>query len=119
MNLACDLELDHADGLRFRFTVHNAGDEPTEIQFRDGQTADFAVYEDGSEHWRWSDGRLFTQALHSQPLDPDEVVAYEGHWNHPECGEYTAISTLEAVNYDCRVERDCVITDEDSSSNRP
>lgn len=111
MSLGCDLglDLDPEDGLRFRFTVRNTGDEPIELQFRNGRTADFALYEDGTERWRWSDGRLFTQALHSQRLDSGGTATYGGVWEYPEPGSYTAVATLAATDHDCTAERECSV----------
>ncbi len=89
------------DRVSFTFTVENEGDEPVTISFRDACTADFAVLDDGEERWRWSQGRMFAQALQSESLDPGEAVTYEGEWQDPEAGTHTAVATLEADNHDC------------------
>ena len=98
-----DLELD--DGLLFVFTDTNTGNDPVDLRFRDGQTVEFVILEDGTERWRWSDGRLFTQAIQSERLDSDESVVYEGTWSALEPGSYRARATLCAENHDCSAER--------------
>ncbi|MCH7659256.1 MAG: hypothetical protein IH933_01280 [Euryarchaeota archaeon] len=105
MILSGALDLVYDDTLRFRFTVTNTGDDPIELRFRDGQSVDFVVLENGRERWRWSDGRLFTQAIRSERLGPNESSTHEGMWSGPESGRYTVCATLCAKNHDCSVER--------------
>lgn len=118
MTLSGTLNIERKQGVQFVFTVRNTEDEPIELRFRDGCTADFVLVEDGMERWRWSNGRLFTQALHSERLAPGEPATYEGSWSDPEPGEYTARATLCADNFDCRVERGFELSGENLSSSR-
>lgn len=76
------------------FTVQNAGVEPVELAFASGQVADFAVYDGDTEVWRWSDDRLFTQAIKTATLAPGESFTETGTWADPVPGEYTATATL-------------------------
>ncbi|WP_101296721.1 BsuPI-related putative proteinase inhibitor [Halegenticoccus soli] len=94
------------DRVEFALAVENAGDEPVTLSFRDGQRADFAVYEDGVEVWRWSEGRMFTMALGSETLDPGERVSYGGTWEEPSPGTYTALGTLAADGVDVEAKTD-------------
>lgn len=112
MVLSGVLDLEYDDGLQFRFILTNTGDEPLELRFRDSQTADFSLFEDGNERWRWSDGRLFTQALRAEPLEPGATTIYKGEWESPEPGGYTARATLCAENHDCGVERTVALSGE-------
>jgi hypothetical protein len=97
--LTAELNVDPAaDTVEFALVVENAGDENETLNFRDGRRADFAAYRDGSEVWRWSDGRMFAQALGSETLAPGERVTYRGTWDAPESGSYVAIGTLAAVD---------------------
>jgi hypothetical protein len=84
------------DGVEFTFTVENASTEPVDLAFQSGKVADVAVYEDGAEVWRWSEGRLFTQALETMTLAPGESFAREMTWENPPPGEYTAEASLDA-----------------------
>lgn len=117
-------------GVEFEFAVENAGDESVDLNFRSGRKADVAVYDasdpeglprralskddpgaetrSGTPHddeepesvWRWSDGRMFTQALESRTLDAGETATYTFTWDGPESGEYVGVATLDA-DADC------------------
>lgn len=93
-----DVAVDHS--VTFSFTVTNSGSDSRELWFRSGLAADFAVYRDGAEVWRWSDGRMFTQALEAETLMPGESVTYTGTWEAPPSGRYTAVATLEGTDAD-------------------
>lgn len=87
-----------ADTVEFVFTVENTGTDPVDLDFRSGQAADVTVVRDDDEAWRWSDGRLFTQALRSETVAPGDSRVYEMTWETPEPGTYEAVATLEAAN---------------------
>ncbi len=88
------LEVTVGDGVQFSFSVVNAGDTPIELTFRDACRADFAVYADGVEIWRYSDDKAFTQAISTAKFQPGETAEFESVWPDPEPGEYTAEATL-------------------------
>lgn len=96
MTLEATLDATLDGDVEFRFSVVNAGDSPVELQFRSGKVADIAVFEGGEEVWRWSEGRLFTQALQSWTLAPGESTDQRFTWENPPPGTYTARATLEA-----------------------
>jgi hypothetical protein len=76
--------------LQVTLDVENEGDDAVSMQFSDGQRAEF-VAEDadsGDEVWRWSSGRMFSQALGSVDLDPGQSASFEGGWQDPPAGEY-------------------------------
>lgn len=81
--------------VEFTFTVTNADTEPVDLEFRSGKAADIAVSEDDRERWRWSEGKLFTQALQTETLAPGESFLQEGVWQDPPPGEYTAEAWME------------------------
>lgn len=89
-----------ADRVEFVYEVENAGDDPEEVTFRSGLSADFAVLEDGEEVWRASDGQMFTQALRSETIDPGATERFPGAWDDPEPGDYTVVATLNATETD-------------------
>lgn len=86
------------DSVRFVFTVINSDVQPRELRYRDGQAAEFVVLEGDREVWRWSEGRMFTQALWEESLAPGETAEYEATWNAPYPGSYTAKAALNAQN---------------------
>jgi hypothetical protein len=97
-NMGLDATLETAvDGtVEFQFRVRNAGNAPVELTFPSGKVADVVVFEDDREGWRWSDGRMFTQALSSRTLAPEETLTEQFTWSDPSPGEYTARATLSA-----------------------
>jgi len=94
MSLEATLDASVDGTVAFTFSVTNTGDAPVDLQFRSGQVADVAVFDDGEEVWRWSDGRMFTQALQSKTLDPGESMRQQFSWEEPQPGTYTATGTL-------------------------
>ncbi|MXV64028.1 hypothetical protein GS429_18555 [Natronorubrum sp. JWXQ-INN-674] len=95
----------------FEFTVTNAGSETVTLQFTDGCKADFVVREDGREVWRFSEGRMFTQALSSETLEPDETATYKAEWTAPQPGGYIGRAELQARETACEVQTDFAITE--------
>lgn len=90
------------DGVVFEFVVVNAGDQPVEVTFRDGGKADVAVYRNGEEAWRWSDGRAFAQVLQPARFEPGERAVFERSWPDPEPGDYIAEATLRVRETEVR-----------------
>jgi len=82
----------------FRLAVTNAGSTPVELTFRDGRRADVVVYDatTDDECWRWSDGKLFTQAIERVTLAPSDRFEREYVWSDPSPGEYVAVAGLTA-----------------------
>lgn len=102
MSLECTLEAAaSADQVEFAFAIENTGDDPVELNFSDSQTHDVAVFDDGTEVWRWSEGRMFAQMLQSETLAPGEETTYEVAWEAPSPGDYEAVAELVARNADC------------------
>lgn len=81
--------------------VTNVADHAVEIDFPSGKTHDVVILDStGHEVWRWSDGRMFTQAVRNTLLGANESVTYEETWNpHGHTGEFTAIARLESNNH--------------------
>lgn len=98
--LDTSLEVTVEGSVRFRLTVTNGGDRPIELTFRDACHADFAVFDDEVEVWRYSDGRMFAQVLTDARLEPGESASFEEAWPDPTPGEYTAEATLRVRERD-------------------
>lgn len=88
----------------FEFTVSNADDQPADLRFRDACRADVTVLTDGEEVWRWSDGRMFAQAVEEARLNPGESAAFEFEWPDPEPGTYRAVGELRLLDRECTAE---------------
>ena len=95
-----------ADRVEFEYTVENVGNDPEELQFRSGLTADFAVLDDDTEVWRASDGKMFTQALHSETLGPGDSETFPGAWEDPSPGDYTVVAELNTTGDDAEARTD-------------
>lgn len=91
------LEVTVGEDVEFSFSVVNAGDTPIELTFRDACRADFAVYGDDAERWRYSDGRMFAQSVSKAEFQPGETATFEAVWPDPDPGEYTAEATLRVT----------------------
>ncbi|WP_049995145.1 BsuPI-related putative proteinase inhibitor [Halapricum salinum] len=102
MTLDCTLSVEQADGeLSITLTATNTGSEPVELTFSDGQTIE-AVAEHGSQEiWRYSEGRMFTQALRTERLAPDERLVESVTWSQPPAGGYDVRAWLCANGVDC------------------
>jgi Intracellular proteinase inhibitor len=54
----------------WRLTVSNHAAEDNSLTFPTAQLGDVILEREGSEHHRWSDGRLFAQVVTEQRLEP-------------------------------------------------
>lgn len=81
-DLAMSLEAQVADAaVHFRLHATNTSQAPVVLDFASGQRFDFIVRgAGGSELWRWSEDRMFTQALGQETIPPGETVTFEGSW---------------------------------------
>lgn len=90
--------------LELRLAVENGSTESVEMTFRDGQRAEFVAHDGDTEVWRWSDGRMFTQAITTTRLEPGEQTAFEAGWRDPPAGEYTLQGRVTADGVDASAE---------------
>jgi hypothetical protein len=98
--LAPSLDVRVDGRVEFRFAVTNEGKKKLELMFRDGQTHEVVVLDTlGREVWRWSDGRLFTQAIQNRVLRQSDQLRYAETWKDPAPGTYVAVARLEAMNH--------------------
>ncbi len=88
---------------RFELAVFNTADRRVEVNFPDGRTRDFAVYDAaGREVWRWSRGRLFTQVMQNKPIAAHDSTRYAEEWKAPTPGRYTVVAELRSENHPLR-----------------
>ena len=90
-----------AESLKFALKVVNNTTKMVEIYFPDGQTHDFVVADSaGKEIWRWSEGRMFTQAMKSKTLKGKDEAVFEESWDSKgHHGAFTAIAVLKSENF--------------------
>jgi hypothetical protein len=99
--LASSLKVRVDSGVRVSLHVTNNTKEKIELRFPSGRTHDFVVLDEaGTEVWRWSSHRMFTQAMQTKMLDPDETVNYEQEWQpHGARGKFVAVAKLNSSNF--------------------
>ena len=99
--LATSANVSVSDGVAFTLHVTNVTDHSLELTFPSGQAYDFVVVDSvGRELWRWSQGRMFTQALKNKFLGSKETVTYQERWYGADrSGHFTGIALLKSSNY--------------------
>lgn len=98
--LSPSLDINVEDGVRFAFAVTNDGARKLEVLFPDGRTHDVVVLDTlGREVWRWSDGRLFTQAVQAKVVRASDSLRFTEAWRDAQPGSYVAVATLASQNY--------------------
>jgi hypothetical protein len=81
--------------------VTNLANHTVEVNFPSGQTHEFVIVDAlGAEVWRWSTGRMFTQALQNREVDANETLSFREQWDaRGHHGTYSAIATLKSSNH--------------------
>ena len=99
--LAASLAIDGKRGLNFTLNVRNNTKRMLELRFPNGQTHDFFVLdENGKEVWRWSEGKMFTQALQNRLVKSKETVVFANRIDSSKMhGRYTAVAVLTSDNH--------------------
>lgn len=105
--VAATLEVRVGREVEFVLHVTNATEKRLELNFPSGQTHDVIVLDAaGREVWRWSEGRLFTQALQNRLLSSGETATYQQRWAPREqTGTFTAIAILASSNHPVELRR--------------
>ena len=85
------------DGVEFAYELRPVG-EAVDLTFRDGCQADVVVTAGEEDVWRYSEGRMFTQALIERTVEPDETLSFSFTWSDPEPGSYRATAHLRTMN---------------------
>lgn len=89
------------EGVSFALRLTNESSRRLELNFPDGYTHDITVLDAaGRPVWRWSNGRLFTQAMRNKMLAANESFEVSERWN-PEgrSGTFTAVVELRSSNF--------------------
>jgi hypothetical protein len=89
-------QINAAHATSFSLRVTNPG-KRTEVRFPSGKTHDFVVLDDKDrEVWRWSNGRLFTQALQTRQLKTGDAMHYDATWTGATPGTYHVVAMLNS-----------------------
>lgn len=99
--LASSLNVSVGADVRLSLHLTNSTDRPLELRFPSGQTHDFIILDaTGVEAWRWSAGRMFTQALQARTLAAGESLTYEERWSPDSAtGQFTAVGRVLSANH--------------------
>ena len=94
------LDVKIRDGIELTFRVTNNEPRKLELLFPSGQTHDFVVQDSlGRDVWRWSEGRMFTQAYQNKVLATGETLTLQAAWRaEVKPGHYVAIASLMSEN---------------------
>ena len=94
------LDVKIRDGIELTFRVTNNERSKVELRFPSGQTHDFTVVDSlGRNVWRWSEGRMFTQAYQNKFLESGEAVTFTAAWrSEVPPGRYVAVASLLSEN---------------------
>ena len=88
------------DEVKFSFHVTNSSAKRVELRFPNGKTHDVAVLDaQGREVWRWSRGRMFTQAMQNKVLAASDTLTFTESWRPEQPGVYTAVASLLSENF--------------------
>lgn len=80
--------------VEWQVVVTNNTDEPITVTCPSGKTADVVLRRDGVERYRWSEGRVFTQALVEVEIPPDgKTLTLSEQSLDVEAGAYEAVAT--------------------------
>ena len=98
--IAATLDVKIGDEVKFVFHVTNSTAKRVELRFPSGQTHDLVVLDTiGREVWRWSRGRMFTQAMQNKMLGAADTLTFTETWHPDRAGTYTAVASLLSQNF--------------------
>ncbi|HJU75340.1 MAG TPA: BsuPI-related putative proteinase inhibitor [Gemmatimonadaceae bacterium] len=87
----------------FTFRIANNAKKKLELIFPTGQRYDLTIVDpNGEEIWRWSAGRMFTQALQNRIVAAFDTLTFEMKWKAPATSagaSYTAVAALLSQNH--------------------
>jgi hypothetical protein len=94
----------------FALAVENTAAKLVELRFPSGHTHDFVVLDERErEVWRWSAGRMFTQALQTKQLKRGDVLGYHATWKDAPSGRYTLVASVISETHPIEVRRELVL----------
>jgi hypothetical protein len=77
------------------FTVTNVSGELVTMTFSSGQDGEVVLLQGGAEKYRWSQGRVFTQAIRTKDLAPGESLSFSLDDTLPvEPGSYELVASV-------------------------
>ena len=98
--LKSSLDVTRRDGkATFALTLANKGKKAIEVAYPSGQTHDFVVMDaNGRELWRWSEDRMFTQAMQTKVLQKGDETTYTETWTPTAAQRGTTLTVVATLN---------------------
>ncbi|MDH5019521.1 BsuPI-related putative proteinase inhibitor [Halobacterium rubrum] len=86
--------------LTVTLAVENPTDHSVECSFRDGQRIEVVAERntDGTERWRYSDGRMFSMATGTETVAGGGELSFDATWPDPDPGDYLVRAWLVAAD---------------------
>lgn len=98
--IASTLDVIVGDEVQFAFRITNGSSKRIELRFPSGQTHEVIVLDPQErEVWRWSHGRMFTQAMQNKMLGVSDTLVFRETWRPDATGTYTAVASLLSENH--------------------
>ncbi|MGQ0645981.1 MAG: BsuPI-related putative proteinase inhibitor [Gemmatimonadaceae bacterium] len=99
--LAASLDVRVGEAVAMALRVYHGGPRTVELNFPSGHTHDFVVMDStGRQVWKWSKGRLFTQAMQNRLLRRDDTLSYRAEWDPGELhGTFLAVVSVKSDNH--------------------
>jgi hypothetical protein len=86
--------------VRFTLRLTNVTGKTEQLTFPTGQRYDFWVMDGDEEVWRWSDDRVFTQAITKSSIDTQGTLVLSENWTPDRSGDFEAFGELAADGYE-------------------
>ena len=101
MSLSPSLDVKVGPTVDLALRISNGSDKRIELTFASGQTHDFVILDaTGTEVWRWSADRMFTQAMQNKLVGARDAITYSEQWEHGgRHGHFTAVATLNSTSH--------------------
>ena len=98
--IAATLDIRVGEDVKFNLHVTNSSPKRVELRFPSGQTHDLVVLDQQErEVWRWSRGRMFTQAMQNKMLSSSDTLTFTETWHPEHAGSFTVVASLLSQNY--------------------
>lgn len=95
--------------VRFTMRLTNNGGRTESLEFASGQLYDFWVTDGDDEVWRWSEDRLFSQALEKRQIPTQDSLTFTETWRSEGTGTYIAHGALKAKGYERELTGEVVV----------
>ena len=98
------------DTVALDLAVANPDAAAVQVTFSSSQRYDFVVLdESGTEVWRWSADRMFSQALSEEEVPAGAVLEYHEVWPEAVAGTFRVVASFESTNHPLELTAEFVV----------